>query len=106
MTTTDAHPGAAAPIACSLSAADFRDRRREIASLAAHALRSRTPIDDGERLTFADGDDTERQLIHLAAAEAACCPFLTLDLRRHGGELTLDVTGPPDARPIIEELFA
>jgi hypothetical protein len=31
------------------------------------------------------------------AAEASCCPFLTLELR---------ITGPDEARPIIAELFA
>ena len=40
------------------------------------------------------------------AAEAACCPFLTLELRAAPGGLVLDVTGPDAAGPVIEELFA
>jgi hypothetical protein len=40
------------------------------------------------------------------AAEAACCAFLTMTLTRAGDQLVLDVAGPPEARPIIAELFA
>ena len=35
------------------------------------------------------------------AAESDCCPFLTMKLR-----LVLDVTGPAEAAPIVQELFA
>jgi hypothetical protein len=40
------------------------------------------------------------------AAEACCCPFLSLELRRAGELLELEISGPDEARPIIAELFA
>jgi hypothetical protein len=94
------------PIACTLNAADQAARAAETADLARRALRSRERIADGTRLTFAPGAETERRLRGLVAAEAECCPFLRLDLRPAPDALVLDITGPPEAEPIIAELFA
>lgn len=105
--TTARHSSASheQPIACSLSAADYRARTADLAALADRALGGREPIDGGERLTFTGGDDIERQLSDAVAAEASCCAFLSMDLRRDGDALILDVTGPDAARPIIADLF-
>lgn len=93
------------PIACSLSATDLAARKRDIAAIGRDALRSRTPVDGGARLTFAATDTVERQLRAVIAAEAECCSFLDFDLRRDDDALQLVVTGPAEAQPIIEELF-
>jgi MerR family transcriptional regulator, copper efflux regulator len=91
-------------IACSLSAADHRQRLADLDQLIRDALLHREPIDGGTRLTF---DLAARDRVEaMIAAEAACCPFLTLDLRTAGDRLVLDVTGPRDAAPIVEQLFA
>jgi hypothetical protein len=94
------------PIACSLSPTDRAVRKDDLGALARRALRSREPLPDGARLTFAAHGDTERELRAVVAAEAECCPFLSFDLDRDGDLLRLDVTGPNDAQPIIAELFA
>jgi hypothetical protein len=94
------------PIACSLSAAEMRERRTTIDAIAREALRTREPMDGGVRLTFTDGADTERALRDLIAAEAECCPFLRFDLDRDGDSMTLEVTAPEDAQPMLAELFA
>jgi hypothetical protein len=94
------------PIACTLSAAEYAGRAQTTAALARRALRSRRPLPDGMRLTFAASADTERQLRAIIAAEARCCAFLQMDLRAGDGGLILDVTGPAQAAPIIAELFA
>ena len=93
------------PIACTLGAAEYKDRTAELAALAERALRSREQTPDGERLVFADRADVERDLRSMIAAESSCCAFLRMDLRRDEG-LVLDIAGPQDARPIIAELFA
>ena len=74
--------------------------------MAARALRSREQTPDGERLVFADTARTERELRAVIAAEARCCAFLQMHLARADGGLVLDIAGPPEARPIIAELFA
>jgi hypothetical protein len=94
------------PIACTLSRSRYEDRTNELAALAARSLRSREQTPEGERLRFDDGAETERELRAAVAAEASCCAFLRMDLQRADDGLVLDIAGPPDARPIIAELFA
>jgi hypothetical protein len=94
------------PIACTLSPGEHRERLSDLSALAARALRSRRPIAGGERLTFADDPATDRELRAAITAEAACCPFLRMELARRAGGLVLDVTGPDGAEPLIASLFA
>jgi hypothetical protein len=94
------------PIACTLSADQYKGRTDELAALASRALRTREQTADGERLTFAGSEDVERELRAVIAAEARCCAFLHMDLQRRGGALVLDITGPHAAGPVIAELFA
>jgi len=93
------------PIACRLPSGQYADRTAQLAALAARALRARATTGAGERLVFTDTPGVEQELRAVMAAEAACCAFLRLDLRRAGDGLVLEVTGPPDARPIIAALF-
>ena len=98
------HSDAMTTIACSLTAAQYRDRTDEIRRFARDALRNRHAIDGGVRLTF---DATARERLEaFVAAEAECCPVLTMDLRTTGGGLIFEVTGPEAATPIIAELLA
>jgi hypothetical protein len=78
----------------------------DLAAFASGALRSRQPIDGGQRLTFTGGAEVERELRAAVAAEAACCAFLDMTLVRTSEGLVLEVTGPAQARPLIAELFA
>ena len=92
------------PIACTLDARGLAARVDELSAVAAEALRSRERTPRGERLVFAPG--AERRLRDVVAAEAACCPFLRLELRRAPDALVLDISGPRDALPVIAALFA
>jgi hypothetical protein len=94
------------PIACTLTADQSRARADDLAALAARSLRARERTAQGERLTFADSPGTERELRAVIAAEARCCSFLRMDVRRADGSLVLDIAGPQDARPVIAKLFA
>lgn len=96
----------AQPIACSLTSPALRARQAETAEIARQALRSRRAIDGGELLVFSPGAETEAALRTVIEAETECCPFLTLNLRRPGGQLELEITGPDGAGPIIAGLFA
>ena len=93
-------------IACTLTPDEYRERTSTLSALAAGSLLERTPIRGGQRLTFVDTPAVEQELRAAVAAEASCCSFLTLDLRRVDGGLELDVTGGARAQPIITELFA
>lgn len=95
-----------APIACTLTPEQYRGRTADLAALADRALRSRVRTEAGERLTFDATDEIQRDLEAAVAAEASCCAFLTMELRREDDRLVLDISGPQDARPIIAGLFA
>lgn len=94
------------PIACTLGAAQQRDRMRVIDALVSDALIDQQPIDGGVRSTFHAYAGVEERLRQLIAAESRCCAFLSFDLNRIDGALALDITGAPEARPVIDELFA
>jgi hypothetical protein len=94
------------PIACTLTPDQYRERTADLAALVARALRSREPTADGVRLTFADRPQIEADLRAAIAAEATCCAFLRMDLQRRDEGLVLDITGPPDAKPVIAGVFA
>jgi hypothetical protein len=94
------------PIACTLTPDAYADRADRIAALGRRALLSRGPLPGGARLRFTASAETEAELREIVEAEARCCPFLTMDLRHADGALELDVTGPAEAEPLIEELFA
>ena len=94
------------PIACTLSPDGMTARLALIDALAADGLLDRTPTASGLRVRLRDTPDIERRTHELVAAESACCAFLDFALSRDGGDLVLDISGPPDARPAIEMFFA
>jgi hypothetical protein len=94
------------PIACTLSAHDMTARLALIHGLAADALLDRTPTAAGLRIRLRDTPEIEQRTRALVAAESACCGFLDFDLARRDGELVLEITGPKDARPVIDPFFA
>ena len=93
-------------IACSLTTDQYRRRIADMGAVAQDALRSRAPIEGGVRHVFTAAPGVRDRLRGFVDAEAVCCPFLTLDLHDGNGGLILDVTGPEEARPVIDELFA
>jgi len=94
------------PIACTLTPGGMTARRALIDALAADGLLERTPTESGMRVRLLDRPDIEQRLRELVAAESQCCAFLDFDVRRADGDLLLDISGPEDARPVIEMFFA
>jgi hypothetical protein len=94
------------PIACTLSPDGMTARLALIDALAADGLLDRTPTASGMRVRLRDTPDIERRTRELVAAESACCAFLDFTLGREDGDLVLDITGPQNARPVIDTFFA
>jgi hypothetical protein len=94
------------PIACTLSHEGIVARQSLIDALTADALLERTPTDAGVRVRLRHNANIERRTRALVAAESRCCAFLAFDLRRVAGALVLDISGPPEARPVIDLFFA
>jgi hypothetical protein len=59
----------------------------------------------GVTLRFRHDVGLEAELRAVVEAEAECCPFLRLGVRRVGDSLELAVAGPPEAQPIVDEMF-
>jgi MerR family copper efflux transcriptional regulator len=95
-----------APIACTLSPQDMAARHSLIDRLAAEAMLDRVATDTGVRIRLRATPDLERRARELAAAEARCCPFLTFEIACVDDALVLDVSGPPEVRPVIDLFFA
>ena len=93
------------PIACTLTPDGMTARLALIDALAADGLLDRTPTDVGHARAPARHPEIERRTRELVAAESACCAFLDFDLRREDGDLVLDISGPQDARPVIETVL-
>jgi hypothetical protein len=94
------------PIACTLTPDGMTARLALINGLAADAVLDRTPTATGLRVRLRDTPEIEQRTRELIAAESRCCAFLAFDLSRDAGDLVLDITGPEDARPVIEMFFA
>jgi hypothetical protein len=94
------------PIACTLNPAEMRDRLAAIDALASDALLDQREIPGGLRTTFRDAPDVERRVRELVAAESRCCAFLSFAVGREDDTLWLDITGAPEARPVIDQFFA
>lgn len=91
---------------CTLAPNDLIAHLAEIDALAADGLLERTPTHDGVRVRLRDAPEIERRTRAIVAAESDCCAFLDFRLGRGAGELVLDITGPAEARPLIERFFA
>jgi hypothetical protein len=93
------------PIACTLRAVDYQRRLRAVRRVGFAALVSADERPDGATLRFRNSPETRRQLDEIIAAERACCPFLSLTVDEAGGQLTVEVTAPPEARPVVNDLI-
>ena len=92
------------PIACSLSAEGQGERRGEAAALLERSLIAREPLEGGVRLRLRR--DSESEVRDLVRREQECCPFFRFSFRDEGPELVLDATAPPEARELLDDLFA
>jgi MerR family transcriptional regulator, copper efflux regulator len=91
-----------APIACTLDAAELRERAEQWHEAITGA--TRTPIPAGLRLTL----PAERivTLATLAAAEQQCCPFFDFRLHLDGPLVHLEARVPAHAADLLDRLLA
>jgi DNA-binding transcriptional MerR regulator len=89
-------------IACTLPAGQVPGRITTWQTTVDQAVASEA-LDHGVRLRFDPGTDVAA-LAELAAAEQDCCHFFTFAITIDDRGVTFDVTGPDDARPMIDAL--
>ncbi|HEX7275873.1 MAG TPA: MerR family transcriptional regulator, partial [Acidimicrobiales bacterium] len=89
------------PVGCTLSAAAATDRTAEWADLVAHATEL-TATPGGIRLRLPADPTIVARTAELAVLEVGCCAFFTFALTVDAAGVWLDVSGPADARPLLE----
>ena len=92
-----------APIACTLSIGDYKQRLAEIAVLARDALRSHERDGLALRLKYAaTAGDRVKEMVE---REQECCAFMNFKLQEEGEEILVTISAPEEARAAAETLF-
>lgn len=89
-------------IACALDAAGQAARAEEFRALVAGALLARTEKGRGALLRFDPAH--EAAVRDLLAREQQCCSFWDIRIARDDGALLVEITGPPEAAPLLDRL--
>ena len=92
------------PLACSLKGAEMRERLVEIAAVGEAGLLAVEADSAGATLRFRP--EVRERLAAILAAEAECCPFLSLDLAEEAEAVRLTIAAPADAEAVLQELVA
>ena len=93
------------PVACSLTGREQAERAAEARDLIDGALVSREVTEHGLRLRFRGTSETRAAVRDLVRREKECCPFFDFEIAEAGSDLTMTVSAPSDARPLLESLF-
>jgi hypothetical protein len=102
---SDKLPGVDLPIACTLTAAELRQRRQTIFDTFRNMRVTVTELPDGYSYCFVATSEALMQIAQLVDMERQCCPFLTFKIVVEDGQMRLEVTGPNEAKAVIEEYF-
>lgn len=100
--TTPAEPVVGPPVACTLDPAEYGDRAARWR--AALSGSTREPLPDGGLRVRVSAERAD-EVAALVAAEARCCPFLTLRRTVAAGAVELDAHAPAEAAGLLRELF-
>jgi MerR family transcriptional regulator, copper efflux regulator len=96
--------GMSVPIACSLTAVDVEaqvERWRQLATRPDVTIERRSPTEVAIHL----GQPQDlAEIVALAQAEKACCPFFEFDLEIKAESVTLRVEAPDDAVAVLDAL--
>jgi hypothetical protein len=95
------------PVACTLTVAELRARRRTILDSVRRAVLDITPVPDGYSYRFDATSEILSQLARLIDLERQCCAFLTFRIIVEAGQepICLEITGPPEAKTVIADFF-
>jgi hypothetical protein len=95
------------PIACTLTGAQLRQRRKTIMGAFRKRRVSVAELPDGYACTFPATSEALLQIAELVDMERECCAFLTFKIvvEAGGGPMRLEVTGPKEAKAVIADYF-
>ena len=96
--TPSSTPVTAAPLVCTLTSKETRDRRREVVALIQRAAHNVEELDNGYLISFQKGYGKE--IVKFIEIERECCRFFEFDLKfsKNNGPITLAITGPEGSK--------
>lgn len=96
------------PVACTLTPAQFQERRREVLAKVAASVTEVTELDNGFIYRFPSNGELIPQLANLIQLEHECCSFLTfrLTVGEGDGPVLLEITGPLGTKELLAEIFS
>lgn len=99
-------PPSSPTIACTLTAADLKNRQQAWFKVGNFMTASRT-VQGGLALDFAAATGVRESLTELVRLEAECCAWMSFELTESPGAIQLAISGPgPDGERGVRESFA
>jgi hypothetical protein len=95
----------AAAAACSLSKAEWRHQTQAWQAITDSALRAKTAIPRGVRLTFEPDHTIAHSLLDLTTAERDCCAWATWQLTSTSDATLIEVTADGQGTETLQTMF-
>jgi hypothetical protein len=93
------------PIICTLTPKELQERKDTVLRFLRGNVVSQTSINGGYRYEFTNRGENLQNVRHMVELERQCCGFLRFEVTNSGTAIWLDITGPPEALAVIEDLF-
>ena len=95
------------PIACSLEAAELREREATLLTQFRSGVVETEELKDGYAFRLSGDADSVRLVAEVIAAERACCPFLRFEMLAlpNMESLTVRITGPVGGKEFVKSLL-
>jgi hypothetical protein len=96
-----------APIACSLTTAELRNREATLLAELNSAVTKTEELPQGYAFHLPGAINLIRLMAELIVAERECCPFLTFELTAlpNLGEAILRITGPAGTKEFLRSVW-
>lgn len=95
------------PIACTLTDAEFRERRSDTLRKVGQMVLEVKELVNGYAYRFASDDNTFVEIADLVRFERVCCPFLQFrtTVESGNGDLWLELTGEQGTKDFLSSLL-
>ena len=95
------------PVACTLTAPELQERRRQVLLRVREAVLEVKDLDDGYAYRFPADEIWITELANLITFERQCCPFLRFRvcIEPGAGPIWLELSGPVGTKDFLNALF-
>jgi hypothetical protein len=94
------------PPACALGDEDLEKVADLLATVAGYSVAPPQRTASGYSLRLAASEEARTALSEFIRRDKMCCPFLEFEVAERPGQVSLHVSGPPDAARLLDLCFA